>query len=623
MDQSFSTSQPSSPSYSSRGAGLALIGCATYMIAQLVMWVFPVVKALSIYMDASRISSRLSSSGNMFEALNYSLGVLGSAYDSLLAIGVVLVLALLVVIVGLGIYFVALGQWARSNSDSVVCRSASKARTAIGVKFVLLIIPFVLMVLLYIYGALVMSNNGLMSLDVLKSLGLIEVLYPLAWWTGSLLSYIMLWHAFRDIVETSTSDRTLRAGASYLSTAGVLGVWLRVFGLVGLIACFVLGAAYKDMITLLAVFYIGVKLLLLAAGAYYAISGWMTLSGSGSGASASASRVSSVGYSSTGSSSSDSSLTGHSSSGYSSTSSPATSLRPSSSGSNGSGTNPMRVMIAALAVIAILAVVVLAYAVMSSSDSKHRIEQEDDIDADNEEYMGYEDNDNSRSSYEQTRLQQRRHDAIAELRICVEAIEGLESYDEDFISCREAAVENAFFGLNDSDFTSDEQLEIDRLRQRLELSKRLLSERIALEESGGEGRFIDYDEPYEEVDASQEVIQPESTAAAYSEDDTIYEAVEHNAEFPGGDAACMRWLSEHIQYPSLAFEQGIQGRVVVQFVVNRDGSIQEVKVLRSPDPLLSQEAERVVREMPKWKPARLANKTVRSRFNLPIKFTIR
>ena len=107
-----------------------------------------------------------------------------------------------------------------------------------------------------------------------------------------------------------------------------------------------------------------------------------------------------------------------------------------------------------------------------------------------------------------------------------------------------------------------------------------------------------------------------------SDDDRVWEVVEENASFPGGDEACYKWLSEHIKYPAIAQEQGIQGRVFVQFVVNRDGSIVDVKVLRSPDPSLSKEAERVVKEMPRWKPARQGNKTVRSRFNLPVMFRL-
>ncbi|MCQ2197489.1 MAG: TonB family protein [Bacteroidaceae bacterium] len=106
------------------------------------------------------------------------------------------------------------------------------------------------------------------------------------------------------------------------------------------------------------------------------------------------------------------------------------------------------------------------------------------------------------------------------------------------------------------------------------------------------------------------------------DDDRIFEVVEQNAQFPGGEEACYKWLSEHIKYPAVCQEQGIQGRVFVSFVVNKDGSIVDVKVMRSPDENLSKEAERVVKQMPKWKPARQGNKTVRSRFNLPVMFRL-
>jgi protein TonB len=143
----------------------------------------------------------------------------------------------------------------------------------------------------------------------------------------------------------------------------------------------------------------------------------------------------------------------------------------------------------------------------------------------------------------------------------------------------------------------------------------------------------------EEVQTSEEVNQAISTVTGTgaptavvsgpvgpvreeSDDDRIFEVVEENAMFPGGDQACYEWLSKHIKYPAIAQEQGIQGRVFVQFVVNKDGSIVDVKVLRSPDPSLSKEAERVVKEMPKWRPARQGNKPVRSRFNLPVMFRL-
>lgn len=106
------------------------------------------------------------------------------------------------------------------------------------------------------------------------------------------------------------------------------------------------------------------------------------------------------------------------------------------------------------------------------------------------------------------------------------------------------------------------------------------------------------------------------------EDDRIYDVVEQNAMFPGGDQACYEWLAKNIKYPSICQEQGIQGRVFVKFVVEKDGSIGNVEVIRSPDDNLSKEAVRVVKMMPKWKPARQGNKPVRCHFNLPVMFRL-
>ena len=102
--------------------------------------------------------------------------------------------------------------------------------------------------------------------------------------------------------------------------------------------------------------------------------------------------------------------------------------------------------------------------------------------------------------------------------------------------------------------------------------------------------------------------------------DSIYDIVEVMAGFPGGNAACFEWLRQNIHYPEEAVTKKIQGRVLVQFVVERDGSIVQAKVLKSPDELLSNEALRVVNQMPAWDPAKVGNKTVRSHFILPIIF---
>lgn len=146
--------------------------------------------------------------------------------------------------------------------------------------------------------------------------------------------------------------------------------------------------------------------------------------------------------------------------------------------------------------------------------------------------------------------------------------------------------------------------------------------------------------PEEEVETTEEVNQaitavvgtgapsavvasgPVGPVVEVDDDDRIYEVVEENAEFPGGDEACMKWLDEHLKYPAICQEQGVQGRVFVSFVVNKDGSIVDVEIKRSPDNNLSKEAERVVKSMPKWKPARQGNRSVRSRFNLPVMFRL-
>lgn len=129
------------------------------------------------------------------------------------------------------------------------------------------------------------------------------------------------------------------------------------------------------------------------------------------------------------------------------------------------------------------------------------------------------------------------------------------------------------------------------------------------------------DDIAEVLEISNEAMFPE-TDSSEDQDDRIYDIVEENAQFPGGDEACSKWLSEHIQYPSICQEQGVQGRVIVCFVVNCDGSISDVMIVRSPDPNLSKEAERLVSMMPEWKPACQGGKTVRSRFNLPIMFRL-
>lgn len=104
--------------------------------------------------------------------------------------------------------------------------------------------------------------------------------------------------------------------------------------------------------------------------------------------------------------------------------------------------------------------------------------------------------------------------------------------------------------------------------------------------------------------------------------DNIFYVYDENASFPGGDQACMKWLASNVVYPEYCRDKGIEGRVIVSFVVDKDGSFDDIHTIQSPHKLLSAEAIRAVSSMPRWIPAKLNGKTVRSRFNLPIMFSL-
>ena len=100
----------------------------------------------------------------------------------------------------------------------------------------------------------------------------------------------------------------------------------------------------------------------------------------------------------------------------------------------------------------------------------------------------------------------------------------------------------------------------------------------------------------------------------------VEEVPDEQAAFPGGQQALMTWLSQNMKYPEEALEKGTQGRVLVGFVINKDGSVDEVNVVRSVDAALDAEAVRVVKAMPKWTPGKKGGKTVRVRYTLPLTF---
>ena len=102
----------------------------------------------------------------------------------------------------------------------------------------------------------------------------------------------------------------------------------------------------------------------------------------------------------------------------------------------------------------------------------------------------------------------------------------------------------------------------------------------------------------------------------------VFDIVEEMPSFPGGSAALTSYLSSNTKYPVVAQENGVQGRVIVSFVVERDGSISDVKVARSVDPSLDREAQRVVKSMPKWKPGKQNGSAVRVKYTVPVVFRL-
>ena len=106
------------------------------------------------------------------------------------------------------------------------------------------------------------------------------------------------------------------------------------------------------------------------------------------------------------------------------------------------------------------------------------------------------------------------------------------------------------------------------------------------------------------------------------EEQQIFQVVEEMPEFPGGMGECMKFLGKNIKYPTISQENGVQGRVIVQFVVNRDGSIVDPVVVRGVDPYLDKEALRVIATMPKWKPGKQRGKAVRVKYTVPVMFRL-
>ena len=147
-----------------------------------------------------------------------------------------------------------------------------------------------------------------------------------------------------------------------------------------------------------------------------------------------------------------------------------------------------------------------------------------------------------------------------------------------------------------------------------------LDEKVAV---GTENKEGVKDRTIEAVRSEIAVAAPPPPPAPKPEVSTkVFDVVEEMPSFPGGNGALMSYLNGNTKYPVVAQENGVQGKVIISFVVERDGSISDVKVARSVDPSLDREAQRVVKSMPKWTPGKQNGQTVRVKYTVPVVFRL-
>ena len=125
-----------------------------------------------------------------------------------------------------------------------------------------------------------------------------------------------------------------------------------------------------------------------------------------------------------------------------------------------------------------------------------------------------------------------------------------------------------------------------------------------------------------EADQDTEVAIVEMTEEEEVEEEEVFYIVENMPEFPGGDVALRTYIAQNVKYPEIAKENGLSGKVFVQFVINQKGEVQDVKIARGVDPALDKEAFRVVQNLPKWKPGSQRGKPVKVSYTVPINFQL-
>ncbi len=195
----------------------------------------------------------------------------------------------------------------------------------------------------------------------------------------------------------------------------------------------------------------------------------------------------------------------------------------------------------------------------------------------------------------------------------------------------------------------EEQADENQMEQEIEIPE-ALPEEILNTEKFTEFLVVENDKEIEQVKSSDEVKETETALGSTNFDqgtddlnvvrehkneviveekkpepvveNKVFDSVEQMPQFPGGEGELLKWIGSHIKYPTMAMENNIQGRVVVRFVVTQDGSVGEVKVVRSKDPDLDREAVRVVKSLPKFIPGKMNGHAVNVWYTLPVNFKL-
>lgn len=134
--------------------------------------------------------------------------------------------------------------------------------------------------------------------------------------------------------------------------------------------------------------------------------------------------------------------------------------------------------------------------------------------------------------------------------------------------------------------------------------------------------FDDEEEVVEKKVVEKKVEEKKVEVIEQSESDEVFEVVDKMPSFPGGQGAMFDFMARNIQYPKVAEENGVQGCVIVTFIVKKDGSLSYVRIVKSVDPALDKEALRLIKSMPKWSPGINKGKYVNVKFTVPVTFRL-